>query len=159
MTCIALLKNEQGQETHLLTGSWDKTVCKWDLRTESTNATCTKPELVLRGHSDFVKSLVIFGNTVFTASSDATIRQWDLSTGKELKLLKGHKRGVEALAVDLESGILYSGSSDTTIKRWDAQTGQCLFTFEGHLTSVYDLTLTDEGQLFSGLLSCKSLSL
>ncbi len=62
--------------------------------------------------------------------------------------LKGHTRGVEDLAVDYASRILYSCSSDTTIRKWDIKTNALLGILDGHLTSVFSINFV-EGNLWS----------
>ncbi len=64
-------------------------------------------------HSDFVKCLLIrhyigpnpFTNEpnvtlMFSGSSDASIRVWNIETGACLSKLEGHRRAVESLALD-----------------------------------------------------------
>lgn len=60
-----------------------------------------------------------------SASQDATIIVWDVATGEKLHILKGHTRGILALAVDpadYEPGkdtvTVFSAGSDREIRRW-----------------------------------------
>lgn len=61
-----------------------------------------------------------------SASADATIIVWDATTGKKLHTLKGHTRGILALALDVtdyesskDSATVFSAGSDREIRRWD----------------------------------------
>ena len=60
-----------------------------------------------------------------TASADTTIIIWDISSGDRLHTLKGHSRGVLALALDLAEDqpnnhqiTLFSAGTDREIRRW-----------------------------------------
>ena len=59
------------------------------------------------------------GTKIVSGSSDNTIKVWDLSTGKDLLTLKGHKDIVDAVAITPDGTKIVSGSVDKTIKVWD----------------------------------------
>ncbi|KAI9204209.1 WD40-repeat-containing domain protein [Polychytrium aggregatum] len=141
VTSIAVVYDSTGVEAFVLTGSWDKTVRKWDIETE----TCVH---IYKGHSDFVKSIVVAGAHFYSGSSDSTIRKWDLATGQNVLTLKEHSRSVESLTIDDDGEYLFSGSSDNTIKKWSLISGKLEATLTGHLTSIYRLIVRD-GSLWS----------
>jgi len=132
-TSLALTPDEHT----LFTGSWDKTVKQWDVRTGECVRTLT-------GHTDFVKAILLVGKFLFSGSADAHIRQWDIQTGECVRDLKAHTRSVECLAVSEDGKTLFSASSDRTIRKWDIESGQVLKVYEGHETNVYALTVWDE---------------
>ncbi|CAG8578103.1 3230_t:CDS:2 [Paraglomus brasilianum] len=137
VTCIGVWFYN-GNE-YLITGSWDKTLRKWDTKTKETVNTFS-------AHTDFVKSMAIARNEpiLYSGSSDKKIRSWNLVTGEELRSFQGHTRGIEDLGLDESEQYLYSASSDKDIRKWNTSTGDCLQVFDGHLTSVYCLRLFDE---------------
>lgn len=60
-----------------------------------------------------------------SSSADASIIVWDATSGEKLHLLKGHTRGILALALDPEdyqankdSVTVFSAGSDREIRRW-----------------------------------------
>ncbi len=55
------------------------------------------------------------------AAADATIRIWDLETGRQLHVLEGHLAGVSTIAWSQDSKILASGSDDKSIRLWDPE--------------------------------------
>ncbi|KAI4927267.1 uncharacterized protein J4E92_006434 [Alternaria infectoria] len=106
----------------LFAGCWDKSIWSWTLSTR-------KPAKRFQGHSDFVKAVIAFtlhGKEVMvSASQDASIIVWDVATGSKLHTLKGHTRGILALALDpadyepsKETATVFSAGSDREIRRW-----------------------------------------
>ncbi|KXS20656.1 WD40 repeat-like protein [Gonapodya prolifera JEL478] len=136
VTCIAAERDSHsGKASHLWSGSWDKSIIKWDLATNAAVLTTSH-------HTDFVKSIIHVQATptspafCVSCSSDSTIRYFT-PEGVSLRVLKQHTRSVEALCVDESMQYLYSASSDTTIRKWALETGEELAVLQGHLTSVY----------------------
>ena len=110
----------------------------WDLKIGEYTA-------ILQGHEDWVCSLVVAEEKLFSGSSDNTIKVWDINTGKCIAVLRGHEDDVGCLTV--ADGKLFSGSSDKTIKVWDLKTGEGR-TLQRHHHPIQSLIIA-EGQLFS----------
>jgi WD40 repeat protein len=89
----------------------------WEVATERVRA-------ILHGHTRAVTAAVFSANgqTLITGSADTTVRFWDLNSGREYGMLKGHKAapGFEALAVALapDGSYLATASLDRTVKVW-----------------------------------------
>src|SRR5438067_594037 len=77
------------------------------------------------------------GKIVASGSWDKTIKLWDVSTGAELRTLKGHSSFVNSVAFSPDGKILASGSGegvgpvDNTIRLWNVSTGAELRTLKG----------------------------
>jgi WD40 repeat protein len=109
---------------NLCSGSDDRTIKVWDIKTEECIAT-------LKGHKDKITSLAVIGENLCSGSSDRTIKIWDIKTEECIATLEeGHKNQITSLAVIGEN--LCSGSNDRTIKIWDIKTEECIATLEGH---------------------------
>lgn len=103
-------------------GCWDKSIWSW---TRSSR----KPGRRYQGHTDFVKAVLVCKvqdkEVLISASADASIIIWDTLSGEKLHTLKGHRRGILALAIDpieyqtnTETIILVSAGTDREIRRW-----------------------------------------
>ena len=84
-------------------------------------------------------------STLYTASSDTTVRAWDVNTGDEMVVFRGHESSVRQLAVS--EGVLYSCSWDNNAIAWDARSGQDLAHFP-HPDGVLSVALL-ENTLFT----------
>jgi len=87
-----------------------------------------------------------------SGSRDNTIKLWEVSTGKALLTLKGHRGWVESVAFSPDGLMLASGSYDHTIKLWEVSTGALLHTLTGHSDAVYSIAFQpwQDGILASG---------
>jgi WD40 repeat protein len=63
-----------------------------------------------------------------SASSDTTIRLWDVATGRMLRALEGHTGRVNIVVFSYDGTLLVSASDDGTIRLWDVATGALLKT-------------------------------
>ena len=71
------------------------------------------------------------GCRAISASSDETLRLWDLSTGQTIRTLEGHTNSVTAVAVTPDGRRAVSGSYDRTLWLWDLESGEKIATFTG----------------------------
>lgn len=85
-----------------------------------------KPIFTLIGHEDTVNAVAVTPDSHFaiSASSDCTLKVWDLQTGQEVRTLRGHENSVNTVTVSTDGCQAISGSTDSTLKIWDLQTGQ-----------------------------------
>ncbi len=59
----------------------------------------------------------------------ATLRVWDLKTGKERQIIQGHEHHVYFVAFNSDNRFAISGSGDNTLRIWDLETGKCIASF------------------------------
>jgi WD40 repeat protein len=104
----------------------------------------------LRGHDDFVRSLVELNDSrLASGSGDHTIKIWNMVTGACELTMTGHNSSVGIL-IQLKDGRLASGACDNHIKFWNVTSGKCVLTLKGHSDSVESLVQLSDGRLASG---------
>ncbi|MDZ8095458.1 MAG: AAA-like domain-containing protein, partial [Nostoc sp. DedQUE05] len=102
----------------------------------------------LEGHSDSVNSVVFSpdGKTLASASTDNTIKLWNLDTGKKIITLSGHSNWVNSVVFSPDGKTLASASFDNTIKLWNLDTGREITTLSGHSNSVHSVVFSPDGK-------------
>jgi WD40 repeat protein len=66
---------------------------------------------------------------VISASTDKTLRLWDLETGHLQRTFCGHFDSVDGVALTPDGRRVVSGSRDKTLKVWDLESGAVIATF------------------------------
>ncbi|KAI9785508.1 MAG: hypothetical protein M1839_009249 [Geoglossum umbratile] len=138
----------------IFAGSWDKLIWSWDLETREVLKKYS-------GHSDFVKAVLCFTlssgrELLVSGGADASITVWDVSSGAKLHTLKGHARGVQALAFNpfedeplKDAVVIFSGGSEREIRQWRIDSHRAM-ELEGsepileHETSIYKIRFAGE---------------
>lgn len=83
---------------------------------------------LLEGHQHAVWAVALTGDgRAVSASSDGTLRVWDLESGDELAVLTGHRDAVRAVA-RTGDGRVVSASWDGTLRVWDLETRRVVVT-------------------------------
>lgn len=107
-------------------------------------------KVVLSLTANVAKSMIIS-----TASSDSTLRVWDVRTGKCLHILEGHDTNKEIYSVAFVGNQIYSTSSDGTARIWDAETGTEMTCLRGHSQNVYCVAV-EGGVVVTGSSDCSA---
>lgn len=120
------------KQSLLFAGCWDKTIWTWPTSPSASSSSRGTPRFA-NGHTDFVKTLLAFSlggrDLLLSGGADAVIIVWDVESGAQLYKLKGHTRGVLALALDPASHTtrlsrqapavtVLSAGSDREIRAW-----------------------------------------
>lgn len=139
ITAIAI--STQGQ---IATASWDATIGIW-LPDGSVK--------FLKGHQQGVNdvSFSADGTRLYSASTDGTVRIWDVGTGEQKQQLVSHGFGINELILNEADGWLAYGAVDGGTRMVDPDTGDLIadFTLDRRpiLAMAYDPT---SGQLGVG---------
>ncbi|MFP4219712.1 MAG: protein kinase domain-containing protein [Phormidium sp.] len=104
-------------------------------------------------HESWIRAILITpdGNSLITASDDASIRIWDLRTAIRRFTLSGHDGPINALALSPSGDQLVSAGEDGTVRIWDVARGRVEHVLSGHSGAVNALALSSDGRtLVSG---------
>lgn len=86
------------------------------------------------------------GTKVATASSDYTVKIWDLGNGHELLTYEGHRDVVHCLAWTPDGKNIVSAGKEKAIKVWNASTGKDVQSIRGMGEYVSALVLSKDGK-------------
>ena len=100
----------------------------------------------LTGHAQPVRSCCLSSDDRFivSASSDNTLKIWDVKSGDLLKTLHGHQGSVVSCCLSSDDRFIVSASEDRTLKIWDVESGALLKTLQGHQDGVMSCCLSSD---------------
>jgi WD40 repeat protein len=116
---------------------------------------------IIRGHwSDVTVLLQLRNGFLVSASTDGTIKQWDVGSRQSadhaistvvlsredcVLEIDGHVGGVNCLCLLNDGMTIVSGGGDRLLKIWDSATGNCLRSLSGHTRYVMCISLLADG--------------
>ncbi|KAG2337370.1 WD40 repeat-like protein [Suillus weaverae] len=108
------------------------------------------PIRLLIGHTDWVDEVAFSKNgnkfKIISTSNDRTVRIWDVATGTQEKLLKGHAGRTDGLAVSMDGRRIVSGAQDGKIIIWDADTKEIIKCLSHHTDRVICIQFSPDEQ-------------
>lgn len=90
---------------------------------------------------------------VISASWDSTLKIWDLASGQEIGILKGHNSQVLGVSVFPDGSKAVSVASDRTLKIWDLDTGGAIAGFSADSTLLTCTVAPDNTTIMAGDIS------
>ncbi|MDM8516024.1 caspase family protein [Desulfobacterales bacterium HSG16] len=134
---------------YALSGSGDKTLKFWDIKTGREIRT-------FKGHTEVVRSVAVSPNGKYALSgsgdkyrrgrnTDKTLKLWNIKTGREIRTFKGHTEVVSSVVFSPDGKCALSGSWDETLKLWNISTGREIRTFK-HDMEVNSVAISPDGR-------------
>lgn len=119
----------------------------------------------LEGLKGAVNGLVFSpdGTTLYAASGEnaleGEVRAWQVSDGKLLRTITGHRDTIYALALSPDGKTLATGSYDQQIKTWNTETGAEIKTLRGHNGAVFGLSFRPDGKILASASADRTVKL
>jgi WD40 repeat protein len=136
----------------VVTVSKDKTVRVWDAASGQTVRVLRPPigngvagELYAGALSPDGQTLAVAGWGVLEGKERVTGIYLMPLTGGKMRVLKGHKRNVHALAFSPDGKLLASAGVETAVRLWDVEAGTCQATLSGHTRAINALAFSPDG--------------
>jgi WD40 repeat protein len=85
----------------------------------------------------------------FKVEAIGEVKLWDVNTGQQIAVLKGHGRGVDKVVFSRDGKLLASGSTDNTIRIWDVATQSAVSTLTGHTSGIESIDFSPDGRLLA----------
>lgn len=123
-------------------GRLDFTVKIWNTEDGTLHRAFAKPDVTrnlkwqpasLGYYRIFSANCVAFspdGKLLASGDDEGFIRLWNVETGEEVAVLKGHEANVMSVAFSPNGKHMATGSLDDTVKIWDVATGESVHTFK-----------------------------
>ncbi|NVB40578.1 WD40 repeat domain-containing protein [Pseudenhygromyxa sp. WMMC2535] len=104
----------------VVTGSRDKTICSWSLRTG-------KLERRLDAHRRGVSALCFTpAGELISAGVDGEIKRWSWPRGRLLHAFSGHEGAIYTMGCSADGRLLATGGADETVCIWALESGDLL---------------------------------
>ncbi len=85
------------------------------------------------------------GKRMISVGQDWAARVWDVATGAETLVLRGHAGSVNAAAFSPDGTRIVTASWDESLRVWDAATGREVAVLSGHIKPVVGVAFTRDG--------------
>ncbi|CAH1790210.1 unnamed protein product [Owenia fusiformis] len=154
--CTAVIGNHEA-----VTGTKIGELVVWSLKTGKPLRQLSPcgPGTLMRGstaiseaHTREVKAVCasVDGRYLASASSDGTIKVWDLRREKQINTLVGHQDEVWCTTISADNEIIVSGSQDGSIRLWRLKTGKEICNYHAAV-DVFSVKISNDNKTIVAL--------
>jgi WD40 repeat protein len=86
------------------------------------------------------------GKRALSASSDKSVRLWDIASGETIHTLNGHTQMVWSVAFSPDGKRAVSAGYDNTVRLWDLDKGEEIRVLNGHTAAVRRAVFSPDGK-------------
>ncbi|KAG9134981.1 hypothetical protein Leryth_001260 [Lithospermum erythrorhizon] len=140
-------------QTELISGDQNGNIRVWDLTANSCSCELTmsnfEPLHKLQAHDGYILKCLLSPELsepqryLATASSDHTVKIWNVDGFTLEKTLTGHERWVWDCVFSVDGAYLITASSDTTARLWSMSSGKDIRVYQGHHKATICCALHD----------------
>jgi WD40 repeat protein len=117
----------------LATGSWDRTIKLWDVRSGRVRQTLVGDSsgdpgavragifYVIGGISDHAECLALNSEIVAAGCSDRNVRVWDALTGELMWVAQADSVRIHAVALSPDGDVIATAGADGYVKLWESR--------------------------------------
>src|SRR5271166_128435 len=122
--CFAFADDETG-----VSASRDRRIIVWDLATGAIRR-------VIEGHDKDVLSVTCHDGLIYSSGDDMTLRQWELGTGRQIRVWGPFETETDSCAIDVLNGRVVLGCDDGFIRVFNSQTGGEIVEIPAHASGI-----------------------
>lgn len=101
------------------------------------------------GHEAAILSISVSGDNLFSGSRDKTIRVWDLYTGENISIIRGHTASINEIKLSPDGRWVVSASDDGSLRIWNSQTGKPLTLPQSMSFRILSVDVSRDGHLIA----------
>ena len=125
----------------IISGADDTEIVIWD-----GDSDCLRR---ISGHEAAILSISVLGEKVFSSSGDKTIRVWDLNTGENISIIRGHTAAINEIKLSPDERWVVSASDDGSLRIWDSQTYKALTLPQRMPFRILSVDISRDGNLIA----------
>ena len=105
------------------------------------------------GHRGNVNALLFARDGLYAAGGDngfpGELRFWNVKEARPVRILRGHRAAIYAMAITTDGSLLATGSYDQKIILWNTKDGAPVRELSGHSGAIFGLSFRADGKVLA----------